>query len=474
MNLIELKEKIAAHLATLTIDDYYLDPSLASTKALFEELTGCSNDEEIQEYLINEIPNTDYDAYVKSIRESIASQHSALAAANQQMAKTKAQKENLDKQIAEIQQKQKAIPEKQKEIQVSIAQIDTEANQIKPLTSNTIYAKRINELEKERANLEKQIIALPFEAAKLNEEIASLRTKKKAAQNQVNEEQVRVNQLNNDVLGKETLLKDAEKKRTTYFEDQANALNFLLGLLLGMKAKNSNYGGYNKNEPLERIDKDKRRILIITALGNNMVFPQDWRVALNDIFSQPIPEFSGSLAKPEYERETYLVREKLQISDTDLGAILSLRIAIENGYSLQLQSNQIALALPGGLLAKIIFRNKPASLSKFQKSEVELFAKGYEGHSDRTGQWVIWRNKSENLFHQTGYANSQLEITIPYGYYVLTEAFVIDITFEAAPMLLGAEAVARFAPNIAGKAKKDKERLDREEEDRRREEEDWD
>ncbi|GEM_PF-4581298 len=460
MNLIELKEKISAHLATLTIDDFYLDSSLATTKALFQDLTGCGDDREIEKYLINEIPNTDFEAYVNSIRESIALQQPALAAANQQLAKTKAQLESLDKKMAEILVKQKAIPEKQKEIEGAILQIGTEIKQIRPLANNAIYAQRITELEKEKAKYQQQLDTLPGESSELSEEITSLKIQKKSLQNQVGEDQVQVNVLSNDLFEKENLLKDAETKKTNHFKKQADALNFLLGLLLGMKAKNSNYAGYDKNQPLERLDKNEATCLITSALANNTVCPQNWRKLLQDIFSQPIPEFSGSLTTPDYERETYLVREKLPVSDVDLGAILALTIAIESGQSLQLQINLIGLALPGGLLAKIVFRNKTASLTKFQKAEFELFAKGYKGYHDRSGMKEFWRNKSETLYHQSGYADSELEITIPYGYYILASEYIIEITFEAAPMLLGAASLARFTPNIAGAAKKQKDKED--------------
>jgi hypothetical protein len=303
----------------------------------------------------------------------------------------------------------------------------------------------------------------------LSEEIKALKPKKQALQNQVNEEQVQVNQLMNDIYANENLLKDAEIKKTTYFKEQADALNFLLGLLLEQKAKNRIYLiGYDKNMPLESIDKADVIHLITGALANSATAPTNWRKLLQDILSQTIPSFAGSLATPDYERKTYLNRKQLAISSTDLGAILSLKIAIAHGHSIQLQSNLIALALPGGLLAKIEFRSQTVGLAKFQKSETELFAKGYQGFNREYGRSGFWSTKSETLYHQSGYADSELEITVPYGYYILSNDYVIEISFEAAPMLLGADAIARFAPNIAGKAKKDKERQDQEEE------EDWD
>ena len=61
------------------------------------------------------------------------------------------------------------------------------------------------------------------------------------------------------------------------------------------------------------------------------------------------------------------------------------------------------------------------------------------------------------LYRQSGYANSDIEIPTPSGYYILTKKHVVENYFETAPILFDSNSIVKFAPNISSKAKRDDE-----------------
>ncbi|MBK8566806.1 MAG: hypothetical protein IPN76_26605 [Saprospiraceae bacterium] len=154
-----------------------MDTSLSSTKALFQELTSFKDDKEIEAYLVGEIPNTDYEAFVNNLKNTIAAHSATLVNSNEALKKLDAQKAELIQEIAGKTEKQNSFPEKQKEIEEAIAQIDTEINQIKALASDDFYINRIAELENKKTKHHEQLKAFPNEANKLAAEIAVLEDK---------------------------------------------------------------------------------------------------------------------------------------------------------------------------------------------------------------------------------------------------------------------------------------------------------
>ncbi|MBK8566805.1 MAG: hypothetical protein IPN76_26600 [Saprospiraceae bacterium] len=277
-------------------------------------------------------------------------------------------------------------------------------------------------------------------------------------------EQTNIDNLLVAIQEKEAALKDAEKKQEGFFEVQAEALDYLLGILLGKRANKSSYyriesfGRVLEKQPLYSINQEEFYSLVTSGLRDTAVLPQDWRKLLSDVFDQQLPNFSGSFAMP-YNNigANFLKQEPFDLSGIDMATFLSLKMATLHGCHIMAHNKMIALALTGGVLAKINFRKKGKALAKFDcHHSLALFAKGHIDHINSQREDGFQRFVSETLYLQTGYANSELEITLPQGYYILTDRYVIDISFEAAPILFGAEAIARFAPNIAGAAKQKK------------------
>ena len=68
-----------------------------------------------------------------------------------------------------------------------------------------------------------------------------------------------------------------------------------------------------------------------------------------------------------------------------------------------------------------------------------------------------------------------ISIETPGAFYILTDKFVIEIYFNAAPILFDNNSIIKFAPNISGIAKREDEIAEQEaEEERRRQQDDDD
>lgn len=461
MNLLELKDKIASHLSTLTIDDYYLDTTLSSTRALFQELTGFGEDDEIEQFLVNQIPNTNYQAFEKVVKNTIAKYNERLDNLRRSVGALKSKTAEFEQNIADKLDAQKAIPSKKQEIENAIASNDLEINQIKPLAAQKAdYAIRIASIERENVALNQQMAVLLEAAKQLVEEIAGLEALISEKQVVVDKEALEIEEIESTIKGKQAELQDLEAQKDTYFVAQAEALDYLLGILLCKRVDNSSYfriesfGRIHEKKPLSSIGEAEQQSLIGNGLRNTAVLPKDWRRILASVLTQNLPDFSGSWASPNCSRVNYLKNECYDLSGKDIAIFLALKTAVLHGYHVQTFDNTIALAMSGGIMAKIQFRPKGNELTMFQDRPFMLFAK--VGNEYNGAERFV----AATLFQQTGYADSELKISIPIGYYILSEKFVVDISFEAAPILLGADTFSRVAPNIAGITKLKEDRYD--------------
>ena len=173
--------------------------------------------------------------------------------------------------------------------------------------------------------------------------------------------------------------------------------------------------------------------------------------------SRPIAEIAGTL-----NYAFGLGNEKSELTHLDQSMLLATKIAVRTNYSIKTADNKIVLALSGGILATISYREKGDLITKFQKESFEIYR-----ISNNSKDFVL-----QTLYFQTGYANSEITIKTPEGFYILFDKYVIEIHFAPAPILFDSNSVIKLTPNISGKAKLEEEK--RKEEKRKKNDDDWD
>jgi hypothetical protein len=196
--------------------------------------------------------------------------------------------------------------------------------------------------------------------------------------------------------------------------------------------------------------------------------PDDWRSLLFTILSKPIPNIAGSFADIFHSRKTYFEWTELDLTYLDTSFLLAIKIAVQANQTIQTTDQEIIISLSGGMSATLSFRKKGDLIAAFQRGPFEIFAK----LTKQNRSYELEQYKFQTLYYQKGYADSEIQIETPVGYYLLTENYVIEITFNPAPILFDSSFV-RNTPNISGKAKRADEIEAEEAERRRREEDDY-
>lgn len=170
---------------------------------------------------------------------------------------------------------------------------------------------------------------------------------------------------------------------------------------------------------------------------------------------------NGGNANPnteEPDRKWPVSTDFRPISTFHLSFILAIRQALRYGLAQHHGTGTRYLAIGGGILAKFTFRQRSQTL--IPGEWWAMMNPEYQAHQPF--------ENSEDIYTQLGYASSSVTVSMPYGFIIIEEDVVIEITFSASPVLLATPSLAA-GPHISSRAKLD----DEEEERLRQEEEDF-
>ena len=373
-----------------------------------------------------------------------------------------------------------------------LTEIETEIKQIKPLAGKPPYDKQMEALEKAKEKKQKELDNYPTAISKLKSEVDELQTKIKSEKEIIATKQSEIKTIQTSIGSKQKELEQLTEKETTHFKNEYSSLEFLFLALLHkgirkepvfktveIRKEHTKHGHIYYEEIQEKtgelilashkigFDEVCKFISSLTISANSI--PKDWRKIICQTLSNPIADIAdiaGSISKISSENTEYFKQKPLELTHIDTSTLLATKIAAKTNYSIRTANNKIVLALSGGLSATISFREKGDLIAKFQKQPFEIYANCFSRK-----QYVL-----QTLYYQTGYANSEIQVKTPGGYYILTDKFVIEIVFDAAPILFDNNSVIKFAPNISGKAKHEDEvkaAEEAEEERRRRDDDDY-
>ena len=480
MTLKDIKDQIAEQLSKLTIDDFYLDTEISIAKQTFSKLTKLNTDKEIKKFLTDKFPETTIETIRESLQQTIKEKEKDVALISDKMTTLQEKIKLIIKKVHENEKKQKAITIAENKTNLELAHIKAEIKQIKPLAGKSPYKKQMEELEKEKGKKEKEHANYPITISNLKDEIRKLQAEINKEMEIISKKEKGIKDIKSEILKNQKELNEINKEGNTYYHDEYSALDFLFTIVLRVSIRKSFYEkiktgkivydskrgemvdeytnwGYTDNPSLEIGDLTKENFhkFVLPFVNEKNIIPKDWRKILHNTLSVPIDGISGTLSLAGYRHNN-----DYKMTYTDISILLATKIATKGNPSMKLGNNKIILALSGGLIAVISFRKKGNLISKYQKEKpIEIFAKQFG-----TNQYVL-----KTLYLQTGYANSEIQIETPEGFCILTEKFVIEIQYEAAPVLFGNNSILQYAPNISAKAKAD----DEEQALRQQEDDDW-
>lgn len=228
-----------------------------------------------------------------------------------------------------------------------------------------------------------------------------------------------------------------------------NALRFVYRALINKKMKDNNVEIQSIRFYLINHFEESEFYLSHFLKPEQKILPKYWRKHLNKTLSEKIPNFSGHINFNRFEK----VVSKL--SSVDYSYLLALKSALNYQIEIITDDNEIFLALSGGMMAKICFKEKSSFVETFQQKETE-----------------IYYQKNDNSNYKNLY--SYVSIEYPNKWFLLTKEFVTEISFESAPILFGNASIAEVATakQIEEEEEEERARLaqeaDEEEERRRR------
>jgi hypothetical protein len=456
MKLAEL-QRIENHLQNFTIDDFYLNPNM-----IFNEIQELKNIETSKKAL-----KEFFGSSVQKIVDKLNSALNGRSPLNDKIGSCLKNKERLESEITEQRQsldeldKQfDSIPLTENSLKKEIKEIEEEILQIQPLSEKEPYSSRIEELKVKKSDTANKMDNL--------------------AENIENQKQKLIGEIElkeSDIQDCDNEIKELEQCKQTNQEMflEFDVLVFLCKMLLDKKIKlsfhKSNYDwdyseDYSDSDNLnigddENIEKYFYRLkdegcnrisfeisfgfssvenslcdfLISTTIN---IVPKDWRKELSQLLNSSLP-FDSHFAS--INLETGNITRNVAIEDETkaliLSALLSIKQSLVNNHqSLSIANKSIFLALTGGVMAEIKFREKGKTLTEIKEPVFYLI------DLDKSIKQGI------TLYFQSGYNGYNTQLEIINGFYVIALDYVLEILLKPAPILFESNRSVRSVPNI--------------------------
>jgi hypothetical protein len=493
MTLTELKNKVIAKLKELTIDDYYFDPNLTYIKSKFKKEFGGDSDEKIKEYLISRFPET-FENGIEIIRKE------ELNDLRGKMEQFDLNSQNLKDKIASNRKKREQQESRENELiledeglKADCEKFNKEIDVLIKLEGDSKYDIQIKELKgaiNEKKTRIEQLPQLILDNKLLLETLDNELLSLEKQLLEVNLEKETVQKTYDKILfpfGKPGILSNK------HYKDEEEAIDILCRLLLrgkiGFDERKKiifgKYGQLSKNVLFFNDITHEREVYNKSAQEYSnyikrfykveTILPDEWNSLLINILESPIPPFEGLLYfnlngnRGRTYREG-IINGRYYASPLLLSCLLSLRIGLYKNLFIQSQDNTILLYLSGGVSASITF--SPVSrLVQMERKDAPNFYLIVENTENGVGYL--------DLFHQDGIADSEIQIPISEGFYIVYKDYVIIIRFESTPILIESNTLGTMIPNNGPLVKKwaeeaEQKRKEEEEEERQRQMDDDD
>ncbi len=451
MKLAEL-QRIENHLQNFTIDDFYLNPNMIFKE--IQELMGLESDRELKKFL-----NDSVQKMVDKFNSVLDMSH-----LNNEIDKCLKNKERLESEITnqrqfldDLDKQFESIPLTENSLKKEIKEIEEEILQIQPLSEKEPYSSRIEELKVKKSDT----------ANKMDNLAENIKNQKQKLIGEIELKESEIQDCDNEI-------KELEQRKQTNQEMflEFDVLVFLCKMLLDKKIKlsfhKSNYDwdyseDYSDSDNLnigddENIEKYFYRLkdegcnrisfeisfgfssvenslcdfLISTTIN---IVPKDWRKELSQLLNSSLP-FDSHFASINLETGN-ITKDAATEDETKaliLSALLSIKQSLVNNHqSLSIANKSIFLALTGGVMAEIKFREKGKTLKEIKEPVFYLIDLDKSIKHDVT------------LYLQSGYKTT---LEIINGFYVIVLDYVLEILLKPAPILFESNRSVRSVPNI--------------------------
>jgi hypothetical protein len=207
-------------------------------------------------------------------------------------------------------------------------------------------------------------------------------------------------------------------------DEEFCALEFIAKVLLRKELVFNGFDSFFLND----IEEPTYSNFLINYLKKTILeIPVDWRDQLQSIFSS-MPCLSGYVRYYyRFNSENILVHKTVRkianYNETDYSIFLSLINSLNASVSVESKNMCIYIALSGGILAKIKFAAITEKVHNFKTKEIELFC-------------LESKEINVNFITQKQFQIWGLALDLPIGYYILTDKYIINITFSTNPILL--------------------------------------
>ena len=483
MTLTDIKEKIVGQLSKMTIDDLYTDRELGFAQLIFSEITGLKKKVEFTRFLSERVKETvkenPHESTWNVLVQANMNFKKQIVTINNEMKHLQSKIDNFNTQLTIKKENQNKIP-KQLEITKSLLiEIETEIKQIKQLAGKPPYDKQMVELEKNKDKRNTELNGYLSANSIFKTELEEIPIKIKLEKEIVAQKQSEIKFIETSIINNEKELETLSKKVILHYQKEYSSVQFLFITLLNKSFSDKIIYEERKTG---KIIVDERGIefdeyvktgkesfdintcafneqwkLILSLTKTKNTTPKNWREILYMTLSRQIAEIVGNL-----NYEIGLSNNGSKLTHLDQSMLLATKIAVRTNYSIKTADNKIVLALSGGFLAIISYREKGDLITKFQKESFEIYR-----INNTQEDFVL-----QTLYFQTGYANSEIKIKTPEGFYIIIDKYFIEIHFAPAPILFDSNSVIKLTPNISGKAKLEEEK--RKEEKRKKNDDDWD
>ncbi|MDM8559409.1 hypothetical protein [Candidatus Parabeggiatoa sp. HSG14] len=439
MKLAEL-QRIKDHLQNFTIDDFYLNEDKVYNE--IRELMGFESDENLEEFLND------------SVQKMVNKLNSVLdmSPLNEEIANCLKSKERLESEITdkkqsldELDKQFESIPSTENSLKKEIKDIEEEILQIQPLSEKEPYSSRIEELKVKKSDTANKMETLAEE----------IKNKKQNLLGEIELKESEIQDCENEI-------KELEQSKQTNQEMflEFDVLVLLCKILLDKKVEIfGRYGTYYDERILnigddENIEKyfyrikteNVRKISVNFNSVNNSLFyflnsiaisivPRDWKKELSKFLNSSLP-FDSGFSSISLEPDSNITRSDTIDDETKgliLSTLLSIKQSLENNHqSLSTANKSIFLALTGGIMAEIKFREKGKTLEEIKEPVFYLIRLDEKIRRDIT------------LYSQSGYGgDNTINLKIINGFYIIALDYVLEILLKPAPILFESNQCVR-------------------------------
>jgi len=361
MTLFEIKDIIVERLGKLTIDEIYFADSRGLAKNIFEDVTGCKTDTEIEAYLSSAFNDTTF-VSKKFKHEQIAIDFkNSIETCESDLKLCDENNEAINRQRNEALLVMKTGHNSNDKIKLELKEMETELSKSELLKNKSVYKEQVLKYDDRKKEVEAIISENEKLTAESHNKLNPLRKKEIANEKEGLALRKKLKKLKILKTDNEKLFKLVPVNDSSYYTDEYSALEFLYFILTGFEINISEDNTIEaKTKPVLRkykVANDKVFDFTVNHVIYSNCIPKGWREILKEIILIRGISFKGIL-NYNSSKGIYVDLNDMKLSIMDYEFMLALQIAATDKLSFIMADNKILLPLSGGVIAILSIRER--------------------------------------------------------------------------------------------------------------------